>query len=351
MRVYWGQNNIKTVNGQQIYWGQNNIKYEGISKTKSYVYDVSGRLESVTIDGNTKTYTYDSNGNRTHINGSLVGSYDAQDRLASYAGASYQHNDNGELQSKTEGVNTTQYQYDVLGNLRQVALPDTTVIDYIIDGQNRRVGKKVNGVLQQGFLYKDQLNPIAELDGNNNVIIRFVYGAKANVPDYMVKGGNTYRIISDHLGSPRLVINIGDGTVVQRMDYDTWGNVIQDTNPGFQPFGFAGGIYDQDTQLTRFGARDYDAWTGRWASKDPIRFEAGDANIYAYVGQNPINWFDPTGLVKGPITRCFHCGARHGGAYGIYCPSCYIKSLDPNGGVPPLIVDPNSAKLNPKKCK
>jgi len=42
------------------------------------------------------------------------------------------------------------------------------------------------------------------------------------------------------------------------------GNVINDTNPGFQPFGFAGGLYDPDTRLTRFGVRDYDAETGRW---------------------------------------------------------------------------------------
>ena len=51
--------------------------------------------------------------------------------------------------------------------------------------------------------------------------------------------------------------------------------------PGFQSFGFAGGLYDPDTGLTRFGARDYDPVVGRWTIKDPIRFEGGDANIYA----------------------------------------------------------------------
>ncbi len=56
----------------------------------------------------------------------------------------------------------------------------------------------------------------------------------------MVKGGISYRIIADHLGSPRLVINTQDGTIAQRMDYDEWGNIILDTNPGFQPFGFVG---------------------------------------------------------------------------------------------------------------
>ena len=183
-------------------------------------------------------------------------------------------------------------------------------IDYVIDGQNRRVGKKVDGVLTQGFLYKDQLNPIAELDGNNQIVSRFVYGTKINVPDYMVKGGMTYRIISDHLGSPRLVVNIGDGSIAQRMDYDTWGNVVSDTNPGFQPFGFAGGIYDQHTRFTRFGARDYDAWAARWTSKDPIQFYGGDENLFGYVLGDPINYFDPEGLASSGQTTDLGGGTR-----------------------------------------
>jgi RHS repeat-associated protein len=81
------------------------------------------------------------------------------------------------------------------------------------------------------------------------------------------------------------------------MDYDVWGKVTADTNPGFQPFGFAGGIYDQHTQLVRFGARDYDAETGRWTTKDPIGFGGGQANLYGYVGGNPVNYIDPYGLV------------------------------------------------------
>jgi RHS repeat-associated protein len=112
----------------------------------------------------------------------------------------------------------------------------------------------------------------------------------------LVKGGSTYRIIGDHLGSVRLVVDATTGTIVQEMTYDEFGRVLQDTNPGFQPFGFAGGLYDPDTGLVRFGARDYDAETGRWTSKDPIRFAGGDENLYAYVGNDPVNWIDPTGM-------------------------------------------------------
>ncbi|QPJ62918.1 MAG: hypothetical protein G3M70_13960 [Candidatus Nitronauta litoralis] len=152
-------------------------------------------------------------------------------------------------------------------------------------------------------MYKDQLNPIAELDGSGNITKRFIYASRANVPDVMVipaglTNAGVYRIISDHLGSPRFVIDTSSGNTVQALDYDEWGNVLSDTNPGFQPFGFAGGIYDEDTKLVRFGFRDYDPQTGRWTSKDPIRFRGDIPNFYGYAFQNPINNFDLNGLAS-----------------------------------------------------
>jgi RHS repeat-associated protein len=186
-----------------------------------------------------------------------------------------------------------------LGNLRTVVLPTGTRIDYVIDGANRRIGKKVNGVLVKGFLYQNGLRPIAELDGNNQVVARFVYAGKINVPEYMIKGGAAWRLITDHLGSVRLVVNIANGQVAQRLDYDEYGRVLQDTHPGFQPFGFDGGLYDPDNKLVRFGARDYDAEIGRWLNRDPIG-EWGGINLYGFVGNNPVNFVDPFGLVDYP---------------------------------------------------
>lgn len=212
-----------------------------------------------------------------------------------YGAAAYTYTANGELKSKTIGSQTTTYQYDVLGNLRKVTLPNGSVIEYVIDGQYRRLGKKVNGALLQGFLYQDQLKPVAELNASGQVVSRFIYAGRVNVPDYMVKGGATYRIITDHLGSPRLVVNSADGAIAQRMDYDEFGKVTLDTNPGFQPFGFAGGLYDRDTGLVRFGARDYDAETGRWTAKDPILFQGGSVNLFEYAINDPVNFVDPEG--------------------------------------------------------
>jgi RHS repeat-associated protein len=155
--------------------------------------------------------------------------------------------------------------------------------------------KNVNGTVVQGFLYQDGLRPVAELDGSGSVVATFVYASGCNVPDYMVKGGVAYRIISDQLGSPRLVVDGAAGQIVQRIEYDALGNVILDTSPGFQPFGFAGGLYDRDTGFLRFGARDYAAFTGRWTAKDPIGFSGWSANLYTYAANNPVNLKDPSG--------------------------------------------------------
>ena len=286
---------------------------EGQSKAYSYTYDIAGRLTEVQRNGSTvATYTYDTNGNRLSYpspDGTLTGTYDLQDRLLQYGSATYTYTANGELQHKTIGNQTTTYEYDALGNLRAVTLPTGSQIEYVIDGRNRRVGKKVNGVLVQGFLYDGDLKPAAQLDGNGQITARFIYGIRGNVPDYMVKGGITYRIITDHLGSPRLVVDTTTGHVVQRMTYDVFGQVTFDDNPGFQPFGFAGGLYDPDTQLTRFGARDYDAETGRWTAKDPIRFAGGDTNLYGYVLNDPVNWIDPDGLL---LRGCINAGESYG---------------------------------------
>ncbi|TAN61679.1 RHS repeat-associated core domain-containing protein, partial [bacterium] len=97
-----------------------------------------------------------------------------------------------------------------------------------------------------------------------------------------------------------------------------FGNVILDTNPGWQPFGFAGGLYDQQTKLTRFGARDYDAETGRWTTKDPIGFNGGDTNLYGYTANDPVNFVDVRGLFIGPWHSLITFSAMVASGYDLY---------------------------------
>jgi RHS repeat-associated protein len=216
--------------------------------------------------------------------------------MLSYENATFGYTATGSLKWKAENGDTTWYDYDLLGNLCSVQLPNNMYIQYLIDGQNRRVGKIVNGSIKKRWLYQNQLNIVAELDSAGNLTSRFVYGTKGHVPDYMVKNDITYRFITDHLGSVRLVVDVASGVVVQYITYDEFGNILTDTNPGFQPFGYAGGLYDRQTGLVRFGARDYDAVVGRWMRKDPIKFSGIDKNFFVYCLNNPIDYYDDNGL-------------------------------------------------------
>ena len=272
----------------------------GIAHTYDYTYDTEGRLAEVKQDGqDLGRYGFDENGNRVSIGGHAVARYDDQDRLLAWDGDTYTYTANGELASKTTAAGTEEYVYDALGNLREVKQPGGRDIRYIVDGNNRRIGKQINGTLVQGFLYQDALRPVAELDGQGNVVSRFVYGTRTNVPDYLIKNGKAYRIIADQIGSPRLVVDATTGQVAQQLEYNTWGRVTRDSNPGFQPFGFAGGLYDRGTGLVRFGARDYDPDVGRWTAKDPAAFDGGDDNLYAYAFNSPLNYKDLFGLAVG----------------------------------------------------
>ena len=276
----------------------------GQNSTYEYAYDLAGRLTGVKKDGTVVgIYGYDSNSNRTSadVRGEThTGTVDSQDRLLSYGNKDYEYSPNGDLARVTDRNSgaQTQLAYDILGNLKRVQLPDGKLIEYIIDGRNRRVAKKVNGSITNGFIYEDQLRIAAEVNPSGVIVSRFVYGSKVNTPDYMIKNGVTYKIISDQLGSPKIVLNASTGVVAQQMEFDEFGQLLVDSNPGFQPFGFAGGLYDGHTKLTRFGARDYDAETGRWTSKDPILFAGGDTNLFGYVANDPINGIDPTGLYE-----------------------------------------------------
>ena len=126
--------------------------------------------------------------------------------MLSYAGSQYFYGRNRDLQTKISGIDTTKYTYDALGNLMQVVMPpkgqaNGDVIQYVIDSQNRRIGKKVNGKWINKWLYAGQLTPIAELDSANSIIAHFSGG-------YMNKRDTIYQIFTDHLGSSRLVVNV-----------------------------------------------------------------------------------------------------------------------------------------------
>jgi RHS repeat-associated protein len=300
--------------------GRELIRSEGIpavglltstSSRVRYGYDPAGRLTQRFTCGPmasdpdctasptpTATWSFDDNGNRLAA-GVASFAYDLQDRLLSQGAISYEHDADGHLTKVHKSALTdTTYSYDVLGRLTQVQLasPPATV-SFVLDPLGRRV-QRTAGTTTQRWVYLDALRPAAEYNGSGALVSRFVYLSGRNVPDVVIKGGTAYRLLTDERGSVRLVVS-STGAVAQRIDYDEWG-VATDSNPGFQPFGFAGGMQDPTTGLVHFGARDYSPQLGRWITKDPIAFHGG-MNVYAYAGSDPVNRIDPRGLA-GTLT-------------------------------------------------
>ncbi len=334
---------------------------DGAARTTRYRYDQRGRLLAAMVgDGPAGSagrqrfgYAYDHNGNLTTVRtpqGITRAVYGAGDQLLRLGRDSFAYSASGDLIRATRSGTTTNYSYDGLGNLVGAESPKGALrIRYLFDGLGRRVATEHDGTLTQGFLYGDRLRPAAELDGAGRVVARFVYATGRNVPDYMLKDGSTYRILTDERGSPRLVVDVDTGVVVQRMEFDPYGQVLRDSNPGFQPFGFTGGLYDRDTGLVHLGHREYDARIGRWMTRDPLGLANGSTNAYAYVGGDPVNRVDPTGLdgedlipdaggfsvsvsTVNPIT------SGGGGVYGVNLQTFFHDSADPRDWEPEVFV-------------
>ena len=293
--VRYSNNAIYALDFQRDNLGRIKHRVETIASqahTYDYSYNAAGWLTDVKKDGAAaENYTYDANGNRTDN----VALYNAQDQLLSDKRATYTYSANGELTKKTSASGTTTYGYDAFGLLTSMVAPDGTKSEFMFDAAGELLGIKQKGAWKQKFIYRSWLQPIAQLDDSGKVITTFIYVGGSNIPAYMVKNAATYRLITDQLGSIRLVVDVASGTVAQQIDYDTWGQVTSDTNPGFQPFGFAGGFYDQGTGLLFFGARSYDPSIGRWMSPDPLGVN-GEESVYVYVHNDPVNNVDPTGL-------------------------------------------------------
>lgn len=263
-------------------------------------YDLGGRLLGRTLKGTgipLSNYIYDKNGNRisSSENGTTFNAtYDNQDRLLSFGSNTYSYGANGELASKVDSsLALTTYTYDSFGNLTIVNMPGK-LVEYGLDGEGRRSQKVLNATPIENYIWQGPLKLVAIADASGVVSKKFIY-SDSHSPDYMEWNGVSYLFLKDHRGSVTAVVNSSTGQVVQKIKYSEWGAVLSDTNPGLQPFGFAGGLYDNDTKLLKFGARSYDPEVGRWINKDPILFDGGDTNIYSYVLNDPINLIDPEG--------------------------------------------------------
>ncbi len=223
-------------------------------------------------------------------------------QLCRYGDFTFAYDGNGRLQTRTNTATgqTLSLRYDAAGRLHQATNESGANVHYVNDALGRRIGRVVNGALERGWIYGSELAPIAEVNAAGQVTQTYVYASRPNVPDLIVQAdGDVYRVVHDHLGSVRLVVNVATGVVVHQMRFDEWGVLVEESGDAtIHPFGYAGGLYDRATGLTRFGARDYDPGTGRWTAKDPSRFSAGP-NLYGFDSGDPVNMVDVNG--RNPV--------------------------------------------------
>ena len=225
--------------------------------TWDYTYDLMGRLETVYKDSLlAEAYSYDDNGNRTSENNVLRGvsrayTHSVEDHILTAGADNYMFDIDGFLTSRTVGANTDTFNYSSRGELLSATLYSGTQITYDHDPLGRRIAKRVNGIITEKYLWQDATTLLAVIDGADTLIQRFSY-ADGRMPVSMVYNAATYYFTYDQVGSLRAVTD-ATGAIVKRVDYDSFGNILTDSNPTFSvPFGFAGGLHDRDTGLVRF---------------------------------------------------------------------------------------------------
>jgi RHS repeat-associated protein len=267
-----------------------------VARTLGYSYENDGLLDEVRLnDTVVQQYTYDVNGNCTGTLASTA-TYDPQDRLLTHGGLTYQFDDDGFLAAR--GADT--FQYSATGELLKAEVGGET-ITYAYDGIGRRVAcTDSSGTVQ--YLYGCLFCPflVTATRDASGVLTTYLYDDN----DFLIgfnREGALYYVAVDQVGTPRVIAG-ANGDVVKTMQFDPRGVMTSDSNPSFDfTFGFACGLADPTTGLVRFGLRDYEPLTGRWTARDPLFFAASQGNLYAYIGNDPINRRDPSGLrIKVP---------------------------------------------------
>ncbi|THB70297.1 MAG: hypothetical protein D6E12_03005 [Desulfovibrio sp.] len=269
-----------------------------------YEYDEAGRLTRVQRNGEeTERYTYDAQGRRSNESNTLRKlpvrpfHYTDDNQLLSAGFTRFAYDENNRLKRRTFGQNHTHYDYDHKGRLNCVRFPGNIWLLFGHDSKGRRTYKQYadNRVEKYGYDRQGRLG--YSYDAEKPASYFFFYGDHPRLPQTMRDSQDSeYDLYYDHLGSLRAVVD-SQGHIVKEIDYDSFGNIIQETNPDMRlPLGFAGGLHDRQTGLVSFTHRDYMPDVGRFTAQDPIGHLGGEDDLYGYCLDDPINRIDPSGL-------------------------------------------------------
>jgi RHS repeat-associated protein len=217
---------------------------------------------SVNITGQSRVPSYDLNGN-TETNGSgHTYQWDAENRLVKITYA-----DNS----------STEFQYDGLS--RRARITEKTASNTITSDKR--------------YLWAGGNQPAEERDAAGTIVLKQYHPQGEFIPAATAPLNKLF-FSHDHLGSVRELVD-ANGTLQTRYDYDMWGKRVKLSGTVESDVGYTGHHHHAKSGLILTWYRAYDAQSGRWLSADPMG-EAGGLNLYAYVGGNPINAWDPLGL-------------------------------------------------------
>ena len=296
-----------------------------------YTFDELGRLKEERSYGvSTNTYTYDLAGNRTSVSNIFTMAYSTptnNNRLSTWgSNGSMSYNDAGCVTYLTRNTKTNISSLSLSWNgeyqLTQVEVVDPgynyNYVYYTYDSLGRKTSRMDNDTWEY-YIY-DGMNLVADYDAYNGRITRtYSYGPGIdNIQSMTIYdeygGSETYYYIKDLSNTVHALVN-GNSEIVEYYYYDAFGNFkIMDDYYLWIPesvygnrFLFQGREYDYDTALYYFRNRWYEPETGRWLSPDPIGISGG-LNLYAFCGNDPVNFVDPWGLDVYRVISSKVCG-------------------------------------------
>jgi|GEM_PF-1677267 len=257
-----------------------------------------------------------------------------ENRLLSDGTFDYTYDNEGNTLTKmriSDGQVTTNT-YDYRNRLMRVVVKNAEdnilkEARYTYDVYDRRIGVwedadgAGSGLATERWTVYDGDNPYADFDGSGDLTNQYLYGlvidqifARADAI------GNIDWYLTDILGSVRQLV-AADGTVINEIAYDSFGQILSETDAAAgDRFKYTEREWDALTAQYYYRARYFGPDTGRFTQEDPIRFAAGDSNLYRYVGNSPTNATDPTGkwlMVIGVIGLiATEWGAIYGGNHG-----------------------------------